>query len=107
MSRRDIGLAPLHALLHDVEAVIIAAVRQIPRQRNRHPSNAAPYIQHVVLRLQSAVLCEQPAELQSDSLVIPVADKVHRARRNHLSPPRWHIGEIKRAEIQMLQRSPY
>src|ERR1700679_3639650 len=100
------ALTPLDSLLDDVEAHVFPTVGKIISQGIRHSSDPAPHIQYPVVWFEAAVLREQVPEFQSNSLVIPIADKIHGPRRDHLPAPRSHVGNIKCPHIERQQKFP-
>lgn len=70
--------APVDPCCDDVEAFVTPAGRKVSRQRHRHPADARPDIQDVVIRLESTELCEVAEELLARSLEIAPADEDHR-----------------------------
>lgn len=66
-------LTPLDGRVNDVQAVI-AAISQVPRKWPGHPTSAAPYIQHSLVRFQSRYLREVAKEFFTNLGVVAVSN---------------------------------
>ena len=91
---------PFDALGGRVEAVVFALGRQIAGKRQRHSSDTAPNVEHLMVRTQLSVLDEIAKVLFSGGREISVAHKTPQPARRNIETA-GNIDEVENRSLRI------